>query len=101
MKNISYVGFFSNFTNKTKLGIITSLVSKPLTVGEISKKTGVEQSNVSHNLSVLLDCNLVSCRREGKKRIYSLNKETVFPLLRIAKGHTKCNCSSSCKRGCC
>lgn len=101
MKNNSYIGFFSNFTNQTRLDIILSLVRDPLTVGEIAKRNKIEQSNVSHNLSVLLDCNIVSCKRQGKNRIYSLNKETVFPLIKIAKGHTKENCPRTCNRECC
>ena len=100
MKNNSYVGFFSNFTNGTKLKIIASLAGGPLTVGEIARINGIEQSNVSHNLSSLLECQIVSCEKDGKRRLYSLNKKTVYPLLKIAKKHVRCNCSLDCGRDC-
>jgi DNA-binding transcriptional ArsR family regulator len=98
MKKSSYEKFFTNFSNKTRFGIITSLMEGPLSVGEISEKTGEEQTNISHNLSGLVRCNILKVKKDGKKRIYSLNKRTVGPMLKLVEQHTYgCGDCSSCR----
>lgn len=96
MKFESYNNFFSNFSNKTKLNIILFLKEGPLSVTDIVKKTGMEQSKVSHNLTRLTKCNILKVEQQGKKRIYSLNKKTVVPLLNIVKKHIYKNCPIKC-----
>ena len=92
MKHYSYNNFFMNFANKTKLNIILALENKPLSVNEITKKIKGEQSRISHNLSKLLQCHILDVKQKGKQRIYSLNSETVIPILKIVKRHIKKNC---------
>jgi len=58
-----------------------------------------EQSKVSHNLKKLTDCNFLDVKQEGKKRIYSLNKETIIPLLNLVKKHVQKYCCEECKNG--
>lgn len=96
MKFNSYNIFFANFANKTKLNIILFLNESPMSVSDIVKKTGMEQSKVSHNLTKLTKCNIVTVKQEGKRRIYSLNKKTVVPLLDIVKKHIRENCPMKC-----
>ena len=62
-------------------------------VTEIAEKVKEEQSKVSHNLIKLASCHIVEVEQKGKKRIYSLNKETVLPILKILETHVKKNCS--------
>lgn len=95
MKKISYENFFANFSNKTRLGIITALMDGPLSVSEIVERLGEEQSNVSHNLEHLRKCSILNVKREGKKRIYSLNKKTVEPMLDLVESHVY-GCGGSC-----
>ncbi|MFH1290885.1 MAG: metalloregulator ArsR/SmtB family transcription factor [Nanoarchaeota archaeon] len=99
MKSKSYDNFFANFSNKTRMGIIITLMDGPLNVGEIVKKVGAEQSNVSHHLQHLIKCKLLMVKRDGKKRIYRLNKKTIYPMLQMVNRHVGSNCSGSC-RGC-
>jgi DNA-binding transcriptional ArsR family regulator len=96
MKKNSYENFFANFSNKTRLGILTVLMEKPLSVSEIVKKLGEEQSNVSHNLEHLRKCKILNVKQEGKKRIYSLNKKTVYPMLELVERHVN-ECGGSCE----
>ncbi|MEA3329979.1 MAG: metalloregulator ArsR/SmtB family transcription factor [Nanoarchaeota archaeon] len=96
MKN-NYENFFINFANKNRLKIILLLAQKNMGVGEIVKKTGEEQSAVSHNLKLLVDCKIVNVEKKGKERIYSLNKKTVLPLLELVENHVKCNCAECSK----
>jgi DNA-binding transcriptional ArsR family regulator len=49
-----------------QLSILEVLKEGETTTSEIVKKTGQSQSNISNHLSCLLDCGLVSNRREGK-----------------------------------
>lgn len=96
MKCRAYDTFFGNFTNETKLKIIYTLREKPLSVREIGKRIGEEQSKVSHNLSKLSKCNILAMRREGKQRIYSLNKKTVLPILKLVEKHVQAYCLGRC-----
>jgi len=98
MKQVSYHNFFMNFANKAKLNIILSLEKGPLSVSQITKKTGQEQSAVSHNLKKLAYCHVLNVKREGKERIYSLNKETVMPIIQIVKEHVRKNCMIQLKK---
>jgi len=96
MKCKSYETFFVNFSNKSKLNIITALRNEPLNVKTITKKINEEQSAVSHNLKKLSACHVLDVKKAGKERIYSLNKDTVIPILRLVEKHVIKNCSGSC-----
>jgi len=90
-----------NFSNKTKLAIVMVLINGPMNVTEIVKKIGEEQSAVSHSLKKLTECHILDVKQKGKERIYSLNKETVMPMLKIVAKHVNKNCScSECDKKC-
>lgn len=88
--------FFGNLANPLKIEIITALKEKPLSVSEIAKKLNVEQSKLSHALKALNNCSIVKVKQSGKKRIYSLNKETILPMLKIIDKHESKFCKE-CK----
>ena len=96
MKCGSYEEFFKNFANKTKFRIMMHLKNKPMSVNELSKKMGEEQSKISHNLSKLAKCSVLTVKQKGKQRIYSLNKETMVPLMRLVEKHVKKFCCKEC-----
>jgi ArsR family transcriptional regulator len=98
MKCKSYNLFFMNFANKTKFDIVMSLMNKPLKVKEITERVNEEQSTVSHNLKKLSDCHILDVKKVGKERIYSLNKDTVIPMLKIVGRHVEKNCPRSCMK---
>jgi DNA-binding transcriptional ArsR family regulator len=100
MNRNTYDDFFVNFANKNKLEIILALKESDLNVSAIVKKLDCEQSAISHNLKKLANCNIVTVRQQGRERIYSLNKDTVLPMLRIVEMHVKKNCGKDCKKGC-
>ena len=97
MKNKSY-NFFNNLANPTKFKIIMALQQQPLSVSEIVDKVEEEQSKISHNLKHLTQCHVVEVEQKGKKRIYSLNKDTIVPLLEIVKQHAKKYCIGKCHK---
>lgn len=92
MNKSAYHVFFTNLANPLKIEIITALKVKGSSVGELSEKLNVEQSKVSHALALLKKCKIVNMEQSGKKRIYSLNKETILPMLKLIDKHSKDNC---------
>ena len=92
-----YDVFFSTLADRTKLDIINILSKNDLNVSEISKKLNLEQSRVSHNLKVLLERNFVIVSQKGKSRVYSLEKKTITPLLKIIDKHVENYYSDYCK----
>lgn len=89
--------FFNVISNETRWKIISTLYKSDKCVNEICKEIKEEQSKVSHNLKILSDCKVVFSKRNGKYITYSLNKETIKPLLEIVEKHMKNFCK---KEGC-
>lgn len=102
MNNSAYHVFFTNLANPLKIDIIISLREKGSSVGELSEKLKVEQSKISHALALLKKCKIVNVEQNGKKRIYSLNKETILPMLKLIDKHSKenCECNACSKKNC-
>ncbi len=94
----SYELFFETFSNKTRMKIIEALSLGPSSVTQICKLTNEEQSKVSHNLKKLSDCHFLDARKQGKKRIYSLNKDTIIPILKLVEKHVRKYCQEVCHK---
>ncbi len=99
MKN-NYHIFFRNLANPLKIEIVSALKEKESSVNELSEKLKIEQSKLSHALANLKMCKLVKSRKEGKQRIYFLNKKTILPILKIIDEHAKEFCSCKGCKGC-
>ena len=99
MKKSTYHVFFSNLSNPLRINIIVSLKESAKNVTEISKDLKVEQSKVSHALASLKNCNIVDVKQKGKQRIYSLNKKTIVPMLKLIDKHANdfCDCRTCTK----
>ncbi len=95
MKTFPCFLFFGLFASESRLKILLALWDRPLAVQEICKKSGLEQSNVSHQLRPLLRCRVVKAERDGRKRIYSI-MPGIKPIIRAAKRHTKKHCRKKC-----
>ena len=89
--------FFVNLANPTRLAVLEQLMQKPMSVNELTEELGQEQSMISHNLKPLLECNFVYSTRDGKKRIYSVNKETIGRLFDAVENHAKKFCPTGGK----
>ncbi len=88
----TYHIFFGKLANPLKIDILVSLRSKEKSVSELAKDLKIEQSKLSHALRALKVCNIVQVKKKGKKRIYSLNKKTILPILKLIDKHEKCFC---------
>ena len=93
-----YYLFFGNLANPLKIGIISALKERNMSVLELAEKLNIEQSKLSHALTSLRHCNIVQVKKKGKKRIYSLNKKTILPILKIIDKHEKIFCKKCCYR---
>ena len=85
-------GFFSTLSNPTRLAIIELLDERPMSVTELVNELGEEQSMVSHNLRPLVRCHFVTRERKGKSNVYSLNHETMDPIIKAVENHAQNFC---------
>jgi ArsR family transcriptional regulator len=85
-----YALFFQALGNPSRMQILQLLKEKgSKNVSQICEELGLEQTHVSHSLRCLTFCGLVNARREGKSKIYSINDQTILPLLSIVDYHLK------------
>lgn len=89
MSYYTYHLFFRNLANPLKIMIITELKKGDKSVSQLVKSSEMGQSNISHALSSLKCCNIVTSKIKGKERIYSLNKKTILPMLKMIDKHEK------------
>ena len=55
--------------------LLEELRRAPRTVNELSQGLPISRPAVSQHLKALLDCNLVSVKSEGTRRIYAINRK--------------------------
>jgi DNA-binding transcriptional ArsR family regulator len=92
---------FTNLSNPTRLATLEQLIDKPMSVNELTTALGQEQSMISHNLKPLLQCNLITIEKQGKKHVYTLNAETMQPIFAAIENHAQkyCPTGGKCHRG--
>ena len=60
--------------------ILDALISGEMTVGAIVNDLSMSQPTVSKHLRVLSEVGLVSCRADGRRRLYRLEPASLQPL---------------------
>jgi ArsR family transcriptional regulator, zinc-responsive transcriptional repressor len=98
MKDNPYYWFFGNLANPLKIKIIEELKKKSSTVSELVENIKEEQSKISHSLANLRKCSIVITERKGKNIVYTLNKKTIIPILKIIDDHRETHCKEGCFR---
>jgi len=91
----AYAIFFSALGNTSRLHIINALRKGPKNVGSIVEITGLEQTCVSHCLKLLEKHGFVTSKRDGKFRVYTVNRKTIEPLMRMIDDHVVRYCKTS------
>ncbi len=94
-----YNCFLNTLSNDKRLQIIDFLRKEPKRVTEIYKGLGFEQSTTSRHLICLQNCGFVFVKPNGQERVYSLNKQTILPLLKLMDKHTHKYCKNLCECG--
>lgn len=88
----AYKIFFRTLVSDSRLKIINLLRKGRMNVSEIIAKLSMNQTAVSHDLSRLKRCGFVNTERKGKYIYYSLNEETIKPLMAIIDKHMAEHC---------
>lgn len=88
--------FFETLGNQTRWDIINLLREGEYKATDIAKELGYEQSLISHHLKRLETCGFLRVQPNGKERVYSLNEQTVGPLLRLVHKHIDTHCAKNC-----
>ena len=99
MLSDSHRQFLKTLGNPKRMELMLLLMKRPMTVTELMKRSGMEQSTVSHHLKRLKLCQFVKNKANGKARIYSVNEETIEPLFRLMNKHVKKHCQRLCLAG--
>ena len=74
-----YKVFFETLGNRTRWDIVHLLLKRAYKATDIARTLGYEQSLISHHVRRLEHCGFVVVKKNGKERIYSLNKKTIQP----------------------
>ncbi len=88
----AYRLFFTTLAHEKRLQILNAIRKKPLNATEIGKMTGIEQTLLSHHLQILVHHGMVFVEKRKQFKYYSLNQETIQPLLWLIDAHMKQYC---------
>ena len=78
---VDLVGFFSMFSDLTRLKMLSALAISEMCVSDLSTLLKLNQTTVSHQLRLLKNLNAVKTKRQGKVIFYSLRGETLSEVL--------------------
>ena len=78
--------YFQNFSDSTRIKILTCLSMMNMCVNDLSTVLGINQTTISHQLKQLKDQNIVTYKREGKILVYSLVDQSVNDMMMYALG---------------
>jgi len=76
--------YFQNFSDSTRIKILTCLSMTSMCVNDLSTVLGINQTTISHQLKQLKDQGIVTYRRDGKILLYSLVNENVNDMMMYA-----------------
>lgn len=81
--------FFKAFSDKTRLRILTALVTEELCVCDIAALLCMSQSAISHQLRFLKQARLVKSRKSGKTVYYALCDDHIQTILSQGIAHVQ------------
>ncbi len=68
---------FKALSDPTRRQILELLKEQSLNAGEIAEYFNITKPSISHHLSILKNCDLITDERQGQNIVYSLNS-TIF-----------------------
>lgn len=92
----AYDRFLRTLCNRTRLAIVQSLRDGSKNVTQLTGELGIHQTSVSHALKRLLDCGFVFVEKNGKERVYSVNRKTIKPFINLMEEHINNYCTKRC-----
>ncbi len=85
----SVARLFRLLSEPSRLAVLQQLRARPMTVGELVKALGMRQANVSKQLGVLHDAELLSRKRLGNHVQYAIAEPMIFDLCNLVCGKLK------------
>ncbi|HEX6496009.1 MAG TPA: metalloregulator ArsR/SmtB family transcription factor [Acidobacteriaceae bacterium] len=82
---------FQALAHPTRIAIIELLAHGELSAGELMKKLGVEQANVSQHLAVLRAKQLVVNRKAGNQVFYAVRDPIIIKVLALMRRYFQKN----------
>src|ERR1041385_3453145 len=79
--------FFNAVAEAHRREILDALIAGEKAVGTIVTDLSMSQPQVSKHLRVLSEVGLVTCRAEGRRRLYSLEPARLRPVQEIGRAH--------------
>ncbi|GMA69979.1 transcriptional regulator [Leuconostoc litchii] len=80
---------FKILSNPTRLQILVLLENKQLSVNEIVNELSLSQPQVSHQLAILKEHQLVNADRVGKQSLYRLDDPHILNVIDSTKNHVR------------
>lgn len=77
--------FCKALSDANRLLIIAELARGELSVNELTRRLGLQQSNVSKHLAFMRENGLVNTRREGSSVYYSLSDLRIFEAINLMR----------------
>jgi DNA-binding transcriptional ArsR family regulator len=77
--------FCKALSDANRLLIIAELSRGEISVNELTRKLGLQQSNVSRHLAFMRESGLVNSRREGSSIYYSLSDKRIFEAINLLR----------------
>lgn len=71
---------FKALSDETRLKIMNMLKQKELCGCTILDELNITQPTLSHHMKLLLDLDLITCRKEGKWCHYNINKNKMYEI---------------------
>jgi len=85
--SIHLADLFSSLSDPSRLSIISALLEREMSVGEIAADVGLSESAVSHQLRGLRQMRLVRPRKQGRQVFYCLDDDHVASLFQMGLDH--------------
>lgn len=77
--------FFKALAHPLRIRILDELRKGEMSVNDLGSRLNVEQSNLSQQLAVLRNRNILGARKDGQSVYYSVRDPQLFDLLDVAK----------------
>ena len=78
--------FLRSIANRHRLMVLCSLVDGEVSAGDLSRRLGLTQSNLSRHLGTLREEGLVATRRDGTTIYYRIASDRVRTILQTLHG---------------
>ncbi|MFL2043377.1 ArsR/SmtB family transcription factor [Weissella hellenica] len=79
--------FFKLFSNVLRLKILKILDHNEQNVSSLVTLTGYSQSNISQQLKILKEADIISHHRHGKQIFYTLKDDHIHEIIVLASNH--------------